>query len=49
MDWASTLIGAAIAFVSSIGIIVVERLFDRSGKLKIYAKVVYHRTIENRT
>ena len=49
MDWASTLIGAAIAFASSIGIIVVERLFDRSGKLKIYAKVVYHRTIENRT
>lgn len=49
MDWESTLIGAAIAFVSSIGIIVVERLFDRSGKLKIYAKVVYLRNNGNVT
>lgn len=42
MDWASTLIGAAIGFLSSVGIIIVERLFDRSGKLKIYAKIVYN-------
>lgn len=49
MDWTSTLIGAAIGFLSSVGIIIVERLFDRSGKLKIFAKVVYHRTNENRT
>ncbi len=40
MDWLSTIIGAAIGFVSSIGIIVVQRLFDRAGKLEIYAKVV---------
>lgn len=44
MDWVSTLFGAVIGFVSSIGIIAVQRLFDRAGKLEIYAKVVYGRS-----
>ena len=34
MDWLSTIIGAAIGFLSSIGIIFVQRLFDRVGNLK---------------
>ena len=41
MDWLSTLIGAAIGFLSSIGVIIVQRLLDRAGKLEIYAKIVY--------
>lgn len=41
MDWFSTIIGAAIGFISSIGIIVAERLLDKKGKLRIFAKVVY--------
>lgn len=49
MDILSAVIGALIGFVSSIGIIVVERLIDRSGKLKIYAKVVYDRIDDRRT
>ena len=32
------LVGAAIGFISSVGIIVVERLFDRKGKLKVFYK-----------
>ena len=38
MDWLSTIVGAAIGFVSSIGIIIVQRLLDRAGKIEIYAK-----------
>ena len=34
------LVGAIIGFVSSIGIIVVERLLDQSGSLKIYYKFI---------
>ena len=49
MDWLSTLIGAAIGFVSSIGIIVVQRLFDRAGKLELYAKVVNDRPTGSNT
>lgn len=44
MDWFSTIIGAAIGFVSSIGIIFVQRIIDRVGKIEIYAKVVYNRS-----
>lgn len=43
MDWLSTIVGAAIGFVSSIGIIIVQRLLDRAGKIEIYAKAVYDR------
>lgn len=43
MDWLSTIVGAVIGFVSSIGIIVVQRLFDRAGKVEIFAKVVFDR------
>jgi len=49
MDWLSTIIGAAIGFVSSIGIIVVQRLFERAGRLEIYAKVVYDRPTGSHT
>ena len=44
MDWLSTIIGAAIGFLSSIGIIFVQRLFDRVGNLDFFAKVVYDRS-----
>lgn len=43
MDWVSTLVGAAIGFVSSIGILVVEKLLNRTGSIHIYAKVVHDR------
>ena len=43
MDWFSTIVGAAIGFISSIGIILVQRGFDRAGKLEIYTKMVYDR------
>lgn len=49
MDWLSTIIGAAIGFVSSIGIIVVQRLFEKAGRLEIYAKVVYDRPTGSHT
>ena len=41
MDWASTLIGAGIGFVSSVGIILVERLINKAGRLKVYYKIVH--------
>ena len=44
MDWLSTIIGAAIGFVSSVGIIVSERLIDRAGIVKVYARIVYQQT-----
>lgn len=34
------LVGAAIGFVSSVGIIIVERLIDRKGKLSIFYKFI---------
>ena len=43
MDWFSTILGAIIGFISSIGIIVVQRLLDRVGKLEIYVRVVNDR------
>lgn len=43
MDWISTLVGAAIGFVSSIGILIVEKLLNRTGSIHIYAKVVHDR------
>lgn len=43
MDWVSTLIGAAIGFVSSIGILFAERILDRTGKTHIYVKIVNDR------
>lgn len=49
MDWLSTLIGAAIGFLSSIGIIIVQRLLDRAGKIEIYTKVVYDRPTGSHT
>ena len=48
MDWVSTIIGAAIGFVSSVGIIVAERLINKAGRLKVYYKIVYdHPTGKN--
>lgn len=44
MDWFSTLLGAAIGFISSIGIMLVQRMLDRAGKLELYAKMVYDRS-----
>jgi hypothetical protein len=49
MDWFSTIVGAAIGFLSSIGIIIVQQLFDRAGKLEIYAKIVYDRATGSHT
>lgn len=49
MDVFFTIIGALIGFVSSIGIIIVERIIDRSGKLKIYVELVYDRIDNRRT
>ena len=49
MDWLSTLIGAAIGFVSSIGIIILQRLLDRVGKIEIYVKAVYDRPTGSHT
>ena len=49
MDWCSTILGAAIGFVSSIGIIVVQRLIDRAGKIEIFAKIVYDITTGSQT
>ena len=43
MDWLSMIIGAAIGFVSSIGILLVERIMDRTGKTHIYVKIVNDR------
>ncbi len=37
MDWLSTIVGAVIGFVSSMGIIIVQRLLDRAGKIEIYS------------
>ena len=42
------IIGAAIGFVSSIGVIIAERLIDKSGKLKVYYKFILSRTSRNR-
>lgn len=47
MDWLSTIIGAAIGFVASVGTIIVERIIDRNGKLKIYYVMVYGDKITN--
>lgn len=38
MNLESTIIGTVISFISSIEILIVERLFEKHGKLKIYAK-----------
>lgn len=37
------IVGAVIGFISSVGIVVVQRLLDRAGKLEIYVKVVNDR------
>ena len=44
MDWFSTIIGAIIGFVSSIGIILVQRIVDRIGNIDIYTRVVCDRS-----
>ena len=49
MDWVSMIVGALIGFVSSIGIIVVQRLIDGVGKLELFAKVVYDRSTGSHT
>lgn len=49
MDWFSTIIGAIIGFVSSIGIILVQRLVDKIGNIEMYARVVYDRSTGSRT
>lgn len=49
MNWLSTLIGAAIGFLSSIGIIIVQRLIDRAGKIEIYVKAMYDRPTGSHT
>ena len=36
MDWTSSLVGGAIGFLSSLGIMTADRIWDRAGKLKIY-------------
>ncbi len=36
MDWVSSLVGGAIGFLSSFGIMTADRIWDRAGKLKIY-------------
>lgn len=40
------LIGGLIGFFSSFGIIIVERILNRKGKVKIYYKFVSHRSTE---
>ncbi len=47
MDWLSTIIGVAIGFLSSIGVIIAERLIDMAGKLKVYYVIVSGETITN--
>ena len=49
MDWISTLVGAAIGFVSSIGVIIAQRIIDRAGNLELYTKVVYNRSLGSGT
>lgn len=49
MDWLSTIVGAAIGFVSSIGIVLVQRLLDGAGKLEIFVKIVYDRPTGSNT
>ena len=41
MDWVSTIVGALIGFICSIGIILIQRALDKAGKLNIYTKIVY--------
>ena len=40
MDILSAIIGGAIGFVSSIGIIIIERILDRKGKLNVFYKCI---------
>lgn len=36
MDWLSTLIGGAIGIVASVGTMILEKIWDRAGRLKIF-------------
>ena len=40
MDWLSTIVGAAIGFLASIGTMLVQRWIDKVGKLKLYCVTV---------
>ena len=40
MDWLSTIIGAAIGFLASIGTMLVQQWMDKAGKIKIYCKIM---------
>lgn len=40
MDWLSTIVGAAIGFLASIGTMLVQQGMDKAGKLKLYCVVV---------
>ena len=40
MDWCSTILGAIIGFIASIGTMVVQQWMDRAGKLKLYCVTV---------
>lgn len=40
MDWLSTILGAAIGFLASIGTMLVQHGMDTAGKLKLYCVVV---------
>ena len=40
MDWFSTIVGAAIGFLASIGTMLVQQWMDKAGKIKIYCKIM---------
>ena len=40
MDWLSTIVGATIGFLASIGTMLVQQGMDKAGKLKLYCVVV---------
>lgn len=49
MDWLSTIVGALIGFLSSLGIIVAERMIARFGRIKVFVKMVHDRSFGNIT
>ena len=36
MDWLSTLIGGIIGIVASVGTMILEKMWDRAGRLKVF-------------
>jgi len=43
------LIGAGISFCSSVGILLLTRFIQQSGKVKVYSKIVYNKILSNMT